>query len=133
MQLRHLGRTVRLRENRTIISAIGASTECESRWDEKLSEIVWGNESLRESEHWILPSATCSHTVVVLWRTSQVVHRNQLWCKEGASSQDKLQPVEACQEKAAENLTKVRRAMKERKVATEYQVGDLVLWRDAST
>ena len=42
------------------------------------------------------------------------------------------------QEKAAENLTKVRRAMKERfdkgrKVATEYQVDDLVLWRDAST
>ena len=29
------------RHNRTIISASGASTECESRWDEKLSEIVW--------------------------------------------------------------------------------------------
>ena len=35
-----------------------ASTECESRWDEKLSEAVWGNESLRECEHWILPSTT---------------------------------------------------------------------------
>ena len=33
---------VRLRQNRTMVSAIGASTECESRWDEKLSEIVWG-------------------------------------------------------------------------------------------
>ena len=42
-----------------------------------------------------------------------------------------LQVVEACLEKAVENLTKMRRAMKERfhkrhKVATEYQVGDFV-------
>ena len=81
---------------------------------------------------------SCSHTVVVLWQTCQVVHRNQLWQKKGVSSQDIQQVVEACQEKAAENLTKVRWTMREcfdkgRKVATEYQVGDLVLWRDAST
>ena len=66
------------------------------------------------------------------------MHRNQLWWQEGVSSQDIQQAVEACKDKAAENLTKVRRAMKERfdkghKVATEYQMGDLVLCRDAST
>ena len=50
----------------------------------------------------------------------------------GESFQDIQQAIQA------ENLIKVRRAMKEhfdkgRKVATEYQEADLVLWRDAST
>ena len=55
-----------------------------------------------------------------------------------ATFQDIQQAVQVHPEKAAENLTKARWAMKERfdrgrNVATEYQVGDLVLWRDAST
>ena len=50
----------------------------------------------------------------------------------GESFQDIQQAVEAHREKATENLTKTRRAKKERfdkrrKVATEHQVGDLVL------
>ena len=58
--------------------------------------------------------------------------------ERGESFQDIKQAVQARREKAAENLTKARQAMKERfdkmlKVATEYQVGDLVSWRDAST
>ena len=56
----------------------------------------------------------------------------------GESFQDIQKSVQARREKAAENLIKARLAMKKRfdkrrKVATEYQVGDLVLWRDAST
>ena len=120
------------RQNCTIICTIGANTECKTRWDEKLSEIVWG------MNHCVNAHNSSSHTVVPKWRPVR-------WCtgisyggRRMASSLDKQQAVESCTEKAAETLTKVRRAMKERldkrrKVATEYQIGDLLLWRDAST
>ena len=71
------------RQNRTIISDIGTSTECESLWDEKLCEMVW------EMNH-------CVNTVVAMWRTCQVLDRNQLRWKVGASSQEIQQAVEAC-------------------------------------
>ena len=58
--------------------------------------------------------------------------QESIMVEEGESFQDMQQAVQARREKAAENLTKAKRAMKQRfdkrrKVATEYQVGDLVL------
>lgn len=58
--------------------------------------------------------------------------------EEGETFEDIQQAVLRRRDKAAENLTKAEKAMKARydrgrKVANQYQVGDLVLWREANT
>ena len=80
---------------------------------------------------------SCSHTVVAPWRTCHVC-TGICYGGRGESFQDIQQAVQPRREKAAENLAKARRAMKEgfgkrRKVATDYHMGDLLLWRDVST
>ena len=70
------------RQNLTIIRAIRASTACESQWDEKLSDTVWGNESLYECQHWILPSTLMiSHSSGTV-ADREMVHSNQMWWEE---------------------------------------------------
>ena len=94
------------RQNRTIISAIGASTECESWWDEKLSEIVWGmNHCVNASTGFSPAQLMFSHSSGVVVDLSGGAQESVM-VEGGESFQDIQQAVQARREKAAENLTK---------------------------
>ena len=89
------------RQNRTIISAIGASTECESRWDEKLGEIVW------RMNHCVNASTGFSPAQLMFSHSSGVVAdlsggaEESVRVEGGESFQDIQQAVQARREKAA--------------------------------
>ena len=81
---------VRLRQNHTIVSGTGTSTECESRWDEKLSEIVWGmNQCVNASTGFSLAQLGFSHSCGVVAYLSGGAQESVM-VKGGASSQDIL-------------------------------------------
>ena len=87
-----------------MISAIGASTECESRWDEKLSEIVWGMNHCVSGSTGFSPAqlmfSHCSGVVVDLSGGAQ----ESVMVEEGESLHDIQQAVQARREKAVEKL-----------------------------
>ena len=98
------------RQNRTIISASGASSDCESRWDEKLSEIAWGmNHCVKGSTGFSPAQLMFSHSSGVVADLSGGAQESVM-VEEVESFQDIQQAVHACREKAAENLTNVSRA-----------------------
>ena len=126
------------RQNRTLVEALGASTECESRWDEKVSDVVWGmNRCVNASTGFSPAQLMFSHQSGVNADLSGGMQEKEM-AEKGESLVDIQAAVSDRRAKASENLTKASAAMKarydkRRKVATSYKVGDLVLWRNAPT
>ena len=89
------------RQNRTIISDIGANTEWESRWDEKLSEIVWGmNYCVNGSTGFSQAQLMFSHSSGIVADLSGGAQESVM-VEGGESFQDMQQSVQARREMAA--------------------------------
>lgn len=148
------------RQNRTIVDAPATSIDNEARWDERVPEIVCGmNHRLNSSTQFSHARLMFAHSTGVMTDLEAV----EAGCSKAVGDEAKYDEAkydEATGEetltkageavptgskkllsrrrKATENLIKVGEAMKtrydkRRKVATNYEKGDLVLWRQGGT
>lgn len=148
------------RQNRTIIDALATSIDAETRWDEKVPDIIWGmNHTVNGSTQFSPAELLFSHSGGVIPSLNSNTDGDTLGesvsgghvvsgTKAGGMNHDDIgenpgpsgmsTSIPRKRRLAAANLTRASEVMakrynKRRKVATVYRRGDLVLWRQAGT
>lgn len=126
------------RQNRTILDALATSAGDELSWDDGLPEIIWGMNNTVNASTGMSPSQLMfTHSKGALADLSRGVRETNKPVGEASFTSDQEHLI-GRRKRAKANLDRAGEAMraqydKRRKVATQYQVNDLVLWRNAST
>ncbi|KAK9702192.1 Integrase core domain [Popillia japonica] len=124
------------RQNRTILDALATDAEDELSWDEKLPDVMWDMNNMANSATGVSPAQLMF--TLKRGRMADLSEGVKAANDNGASFEAEKQQLLNRRRRAKENLDRAGEKMrtrydKRRKVATEYQKGDLVLWRGAST